>query len=98
MLDDKLVEEIKDYCISNGIDDYWDEINRYIRNGFNIAKYGEKPFEAFVKTYTSTDFENKKDNILNKNSISTENKISSTTETVEDIKPRKRVRILKNNN
>jgi pentatricopeptide repeat protein len=39
----KILEEIEQYCKANDIEDVEVFVNKMLRNGFNIEKYGEKP-------------------------------------------------------
>jgi hypothetical protein len=39
----KLIEEITEYCETNNIEDIEAFMNKMLRNGFNIERYGEKP-------------------------------------------------------
>ena len=50
MINDKLYQEIKEYCELNNIEDIDKEINRLLRIGFNIEKYGVSPF-SFVQSF-----------------------------------------------
>lgn len=43
MIQSKLLEEIEQYCKANNIEDIEKFVNKMLRNGFNIEKYGEKP-------------------------------------------------------
>jgi hypothetical protein len=44
MLNDKIIEEIKEYCQLNKIDDIDIFINKIVKQGFNVEKYGATPF------------------------------------------------------
>lgn len=44
-IDYRLLKEITDYCNLNNMSDIDKEINRMLRCGFNIEKYGMSPFE-----------------------------------------------------
>jgi hypothetical protein len=44
MLKQTLIEEIKEYCQLNKIDDVDIFINKILRQGFNIEKFGSVPF------------------------------------------------------
>ena len=41
MIKDKLVEEIKEYCELNGIDDVEKFVNKIVNKGFTLEKFGE---------------------------------------------------------
>lgn len=43
-IDKKLLEEIEEYCKYNEIGDVEKEINKILRKGFNIIKFGVSPF------------------------------------------------------
>lgn len=43
MIQSKLLEEIEQYCKANNIEDIEKFVNKMLRNGFNIERYGEKP-------------------------------------------------------
>lgn len=46
-IDDKIFKDISDYCEFNKISDVVTEINRILKVGFNIEKYGNIPFSKF---------------------------------------------------
>jgi len=43
MIREKLLDEIKQYCKLNNIDDVESLINKMLQQGFTIEKFGEKP-------------------------------------------------------
>lgn len=43
-IDKKLITEIQEYCKLNNIQDVEKEVNRLLRQGFNVEKYGTSPF------------------------------------------------------
>ena len=49
MLKETLIEEIKEYCQLNKIDDVDIFINKILKQGFNIAKFGNAPFSPEPK-------------------------------------------------
>ena len=51
MVDKKLYEEIEEYCALNGLDTV-KTLNKVIRNGLTILKYGLSPKPMMVSTYT----------------------------------------------
>jgi hypothetical protein len=81
MINDKLYQEIKEYCELNNIEDIDKEINRLLRIGFNIEKYGTSPF-SFIP-------ENKVKEYIN------ENPVIENVNKVEEA-PKKKIRIIKN--
>ena len=81
MINDKLYQEIKEYCELNNIEDINKEINRLLRIGFNIEKYGTSPF-SFIP-------ENKVKEYIN------ENPVIENVNKVEEA-PKKKIRIIKN--
>jgi hypothetical protein len=81
MINNKLYQEIKEYCELNNIEDINKEINRLLRIGFNIEKYGVSPF-SFVQTEKMKEY-------IDKNPI--KENIKKEEET-----PKKRIRIIKN--
>ena len=81
MINNKLLEEIKEYCELNNIEDIDKEINRLLRIGFNIEKYGVSPF-SFVQTEKMKEYID-------------ENPIKENINKVEET-PKKKIRIIKN--
>jgi pyruvate formate-lyase activating enzyme-like uncharacterized protein len=43
MIKAKLLDEIKEYCNLNKIENLDNFVNKLLRNGFNVEKYGNKP-------------------------------------------------------
>lgn len=87
MINDKLFQEIKQYCEINNIVDIKAEINRLLRIGFNIEKYGTSPF-SFLQ-------ENKIKELIKEQPIEdAEEKVYENKK--EEVKPKKRIRIIKN--
>ena len=80
MINDKLYQEIKEYCELNNIEDIDKEINRLLRIGFNIEKYGVSPF-SFVQTEKMKEY-------IDENPIKENFKKEKT--------PKKKIRIIKN--
>lgn len=80
MINNKLMEEIKQYCELNNIEDLDKEINRLLRIGFNIEKYGTSPF-SFVQTEKMKEY-------IDENPIKENIKKEET--------PKKKIRIIKN--
>ena len=81
MINNKLLEEIKEYCELNNIEDIDKEINRLLRIGFNIEKYGVSPF-SFVQTEKMKEYID-------------ENPIKENINKVEETQ-KKKIRIIKN--
>ena len=80
MINNKLMEEIKQYCELNNIEDLDKEINRLLRIGFNIEKYGTSPF-SFVQHEKMKEY-------IDENPIKENIKKEET--------PKKKIRIIKN--
>ena len=80
MINNKLMEEIKQYCELNNIEDLNKEINRLLRIGFNIEKYGTSPF-SFVQHEKIKEY-------IDENPIKENIKKEET--------PKKKIRIIKN--
>ena len=80
MINDKLYQEIKEYCELNNIEDIDKEINRLLRIGFNIEKYGVSPF-SFVQPEKMKEY-------IDENPIKENIKKEET--------PKKKIRIIKN--
>lgn len=80
MINNKLYQEIKEYCELNNIEDINKEINRLLRIGFNIEKYGVSPF-SFVQTEKMKEY-------IDENPIKENFKKEET--------PKKKIRIIKN--
>lgn len=55
---DKILEEIKKYCVLNRIEDVEDFVAKCTNDGFNIAKYGFSPFDNMSRE-NETDGEDK---------------------------------------
>ena len=83
MINDKLFQEIKQYCELNNIDDIEKEINRLLRIGFNIERFGNSPF-SFLSETKMTEY-------VKEEPIIEEEKTEKNEE-----KPKKRIRIIKN--
>jgi hypothetical protein len=93
-----LEKEIKDFAKLNDVQDIDDFVIECLRDGFNIAKYGYSPIDNF-----------KKENKPFKNEEYVEEKIESKrkierieetpierTERQEEVKPKKKIRIINN--
>jgi len=93
-INDKLYNNILEYCKLNHIEDIESEINRLIEIGFNVDKYGNKPFVKFqsentVKDEAKNNIEGTKPEKIDESSIQSEEE--------KQQKNRKRtVRIIKN--
>ena len=46
-MDDKLIQEITNFCKLNDIEDVEKQINACLRKGFNILKYGTSPIDNY---------------------------------------------------
>ena len=53
-LDEKIIKNIKDYCILNNIDDVSKYVNTLLKRAFMEEKYGKKP-DIFVKQEKEND-------------------------------------------
>ena len=102
-IDKKLLSEIECYCKYNNISNIDDEVNRLLRIGFNVDKYGLSPFihlnnndEIGVDTAQSSNNTNS-DSELKKEKIETKKDVPSDSkeDTIVKEKPKKRVRIIK---
>lgn len=82
MIDEKLFNEIKEYCVINNINDIEKEINKLLRIGFNYEKYGNSPF------YEKQDIKENDIEVIKE-------KVDKQKEEIKE-KPKKRVRIIKN--
>lgn len=88
-IDDDLYNDIVKYCELNN-KDLATEINKMLKIGFSITKYGNSPFQKMKE-------QNKSDNISQSNE-----KIDNKKENIEEIssktieKPKKTIRIIKN--
>ncbi|MBR6516970.1 MAG: hypothetical protein IKT40_09070 [Bacilli bacterium] len=47
MINNKLLKEIEEYCKFNNIEDINSEINKILRIGFNVVRFGVSPFKRF---------------------------------------------------
>ena len=86
MINNKLLKEIEEYCLINNISDINKEINRILRIGFNIVKYGDTPFTSFSVE--------EKPKIIEKESHQEVEKPLIVNEV--EVKQKKRIRIVKN--
>lgn len=80
MINNKLLQEIEEYCKINNINDIKKEINKMLRIGFNFEKYGD------VNFYRQTI----KEKVQEK-----EEEVQEVKEAIQE-KPKKRIRIIKN--
>lgn len=107
-IDDNLFLEIKEFCELNEIVDIKKEIHKMLLKGFNIEKYGYSPFQTIQPIKeglenTKQDVEEKpkrkvgrpKKNISNDNKNELEKKEAEIIKK-EEVKPKRRVRIIKN--
>ena len=83
-VENSLLRDIEEYCNLNNISDIEKQVNDFIRVGFNIAKYGNTPFNNFK-------IENNTSNEVGINSSSQDENIHLKNENVK-----KKVRIIKN--
>ena len=103
MINKRLLKEITEYCEYNDITDIEGEINRILKLGFSIVKYGTSPFEQMTKQDPSRQEEPKPKRTRKKkeapqevNLVTVEVKeIEEIPQTVEE-KPKKKMRIIKN--
>lgn len=93
MIEEKLLKEIEEFCKINNIDNIQQEINNLLRIGFSYRKYGVSPF-----------FDNLNFNFINDNNESKildnvtieDNTNKETVKAEKKEKPKKRIRIIKN--
>ena len=91
-IDSKLYDEIKNYYNFNHIDNIKMEIEHLIEIGFNIERFGSKPFSKFKHNQTETQDDKSE---APRQDTTTENAVES--EKSVETKTRKRsVRIIKN--
>lgn len=93
----KLLKEIENYCNFNNIENIEEEINNMLRVGFNVIRFGTKPFdnnqeikEVVVKKTTKV--KKKTDEVISE-TISEDKK---EVELIEQQPKSKKVRIIKN--
>lgn len=75
MIDNKLLNEIKDYCKLNDISDINHLINKMLKQGFTIEKFGHKPEGVNENSTFNTDSNDNKlsdEKSVNKYSIDNE--------------------------
>lgn len=89
MIDNKLYKEIEEYCNINNISDVKKEINKILKIGFNVVKYGVSPF-SFINEKKLTEYV--KENPLKENDDIKEEPVIETVEK----QPKKKIRIVKN--
>jgi hypothetical protein len=53
MVDEKLYDEIAEYCRLNGMDDVDAELNRMLRVGFNVERFGTAPVRRHMEPQPS---------------------------------------------
>ncbi len=70
-LDEKIIKNIKDYCILNNIDDVSKYVNTLLKRAFMEEKYGKKP-DIFVKQ--------EKENVSTETNIKEEEKVNFVEE------------------
>lgn len=92
-IEEKLYKEFLDYCSLNEIQNVDDEFIKMFIIGFNISKYGISPFKKGEFT-NETKLEIPKKEIAEKETIENVTPIKVN----EEVKPQKRVRIIKNKN
>ena len=105
----RLLKEITDYCAFNNIENIEEEINRLLRIGFNIQRFGQTPFtppsiEAEIPQSSITEIpkQEEKPKRAYKRKPKTEQsevneiQIEEHKEQETVVKPKKRVRIIKN--
>ena len=94
-INNKLFQEIKEFCELNGISDVEKEVHKMLTKGFNIEKYGTSPFQTVMPI-----FEEKNEIIEEKpkKKVGRPKKTEEIKEkeVAEEIKPKRRVRIIKN--
>lgn len=94
-IDEELIKNIKEYCDLNK-KDFDNELNKIIKIGFSITKYGYSPFQKMKEQSNLKDNDIKKTEIIEKKEEIT--KINIEEEIKENInseKPKKRVRKIK---
>lgn len=105
-MDDKLIQEITNFCKLNDIEDVEKQINACLRKGFNILKYGTSPIDNYKieKNIYGTE-DGKRDSPKEEEKCHTTDKGSSNNETEGDEQNgesnkkvvRRKVRIIKRN-
>lgn len=78
MINDKLLKEIKEYCKLNGIEDVEGLVNKMLKQGFTIEKYGEVPKPALKPEEKETKPESKSNKYLINIKIEEEKVIEET--------------------
>lgn len=98
----KLLKDIEEYCKFNNIEDIEKEVNNILRVGFNVIRFGTKPFD---NTPPKIEEIKKEEEAIVKKKVGRKKKIEETqviepileseTKTEEPIQVKK-VRIIKN--
>lgn len=93
----KLLKDITQYCNLNEIENIEEEINKYIQIGFNVIRFGTAPFQEYqeeVVIKKQKTVKNKKEEISSEKTEYIKEEIIQESE--EEIKPKKKIRIIKN--
>lgn len=106
----KLLKEIEEYCSFNNIENIENEINNILRLGFNVIRFGTKPFESPKQVFLKE--EPKNEEIIVKKKVSKKKKVeeqvvidnpnenkeivTNNIQATEEQPKTKRVRIIKN--
>lgn len=109
MIDKSLLEEIKEYCKINNIDNIKKEINKILKIGFNIIKYGNTPFSSIgnvswpIVTYQDDKISHTENDTQERNVEKVQVKQSTPQSSMEEKikiteikKPKSKIRIIKN--
>ena len=93
-VNEKLYNEIVEYCEYNNIQDIEKEINIFLRTGFNIEKYNTSPFLSQQKCVVE-------ENVIEENKIVETTTIEPIGEVLnmpieQNVIKKKKVRIIKN--
>ena len=92
VIDEKLLKEIEQYCSSNDIADIEKEVNKILRIGFNVIRFGVSPFSK----PTSIEVKQEEPIKAPKKRVKKEVvEIPTVEEKTEEEKPKKKVRIIK---
>ena len=97
MIEEKILNDIKEYCSYNNIDDIKTEVNRLLLIGFNVMRFGTSPFKKYdeneivKKEKKKTIKKEKVTQVVEENIKDEDNKTE-----VPVVEVKKKVRIIKN--
>lgn len=99
-INSKLLKDIIEYCNVNNIQDINNEINRLLRIGLNVDKYGMSPFTPTPnideKDEIKQEVKPKQSRTRKSKNVNVEAVAEIEAKSIEEPKPKKKIRIIKN--